>query len=107
MMCVLAAVLMSLITLTTGLDNGLALTPPMGWRNWNAWLQDVNQSRMEAAINAVAQHRNFGSGLNSESLAELGYDHVGLDDFWQACGQGVNGMHSPAASCAPSRTCAS
>ena len=24
------------------------------------------------------------------SLVQLGFDHIGLDDGWQACGQGVN-----------------
>ena len=25
------------------------------------------------------------------SLLDLGYNHVGLDDYWQACGEGTEG----------------
>ena len=63
----------------------------MGWRNWNAWLTDVNQSRMEAAMHSVAKARQGGA-----SLLSLGYSDVGLDDYWQACGTGVNGSYHTA-----------
>lgn len=69
-----------------GLDNGLALTPPMGWRSWNAFHEDVSQSVMLQQVSAIAKRRT----PSQPSLLELGYNHVGIDNGWEACGAGVN-----------------
>ena len=66
-------------------DNGLALTPPMGWRSWNCMLQNVSQERIFAQVEALVERRN-----GRASLLELGYSHLGIDDGWQACGTGFN-----------------
>ena len=66
-------------------DNGLALTPPMGWRSWNCMLQNVSQERILAQVEALIERRN-----GRASLLELGYSHLGIDDGWQACGTGFN-----------------
>ena len=47
---------------------------------------DINQTFMERTMDAMAKDR--GEGV---SLLSLGFERVGLDDAWQACGQGVNG----------------
>jgi hypothetical protein len=36
-MMMLLVVFMATCELTNGLDNGLALTPPMAWTSWNLW----------------------------------------------------------------------
>jgi alpha-galactosidase len=70
-----------------GLDNGLFWnSPPMGWRSWNCYGADVNQSLMEAVMSTVARPYR-----NGRSLASFGYRDVGLDDAWQKCGAGVHG----------------
>lgn len=66
----------------SALDNGLALTPPMGWRSWNCYHGDVSQAKIEATIDAITD-KSRGT-----SLAELGFKDVGVDDGWQACGTG-------------------
>ena len=33
--------------------NGLAETPPLGWRSWNAWNTRVSQANMEQTIDAL------------------------------------------------------
>ena len=63
-------------------DNGLALTPPMGWRSWNCYHGNVNQSSIEATIDAIADTSR------GTSLLALGFSDVGVDDGWQACGTG-------------------
>jgi alpha-galactosidase len=45
------------------LDNGLALTPPMGWANWNSFGCDYNSSTIMAQADA----------LNASGLAAAGY----------------------------------
>ena len=76
-----------------GAADGLARTPPMGWRSWNALGGDVAQRDMELAADALAQPRD-GLGVpapRGDSFLSLGYADVGLDDAWQACGAGVSG----------------
>jgi hypothetical protein len=38
---------------TTALDNGLARTPPMGWRSWNAYGSHINQDLMDNAADML------------------------------------------------------
>ena len=39
------------------LDNGLALTPPLGWRSYNAFGGHVDQSMMVAMMRAMVEKR--------------------------------------------------
>jgi hypothetical protein len=56
------------------LDNGLALSPPMGWRSWNQFGLDINQTLVEQ------QYRAIVDKSRGVSLLELGYSHAGIDD---------------------------
>lgn len=71
---------------TPGGPYGLAQRPSMGWRSWNAYHNDVTQAKIEAVMDAMVAEQPGGG-----SILELGYNSVGLDDAWQACGQGFNG----------------
>jgi alpha-galactosidase len=78
-----------LITLpdAQSLDNGLALTPPRGWRSWNLMLLNVSQRSVLAQAAALAkEYPDLGP-----SLLQLNYSEIGIDDGWQECGVGVNG----------------
>lgn len=35
-------------------DDGLALTPPMGWRSWNYFHGNINQDILKAQVDAIA-----------------------------------------------------
>ena len=85
-----AALLWSVAAPALGADNGLGLTPPMGWRSWNCYHADVTQAKMEATMDALANASRAVDG-SAASLASLGYVNCGLDDNWQACGAGVHG----------------
>ena len=63
----------------SAIDNGIGLTPPMGWRAWKAFYANINQSRMEMMMDALVEK------IDGVSLASLGYIYVGLDDHWQNC----------------------
>ena len=67
----------------TALDNGLALRPPMGWRSWNCFHGAVNDTAIKRIAEAMTAKRGGG-----ESLLDLGFDSLGVDDGWQACGAG-------------------
>jgi alpha-galactosidase len=75
--------------------NGLARTPPMGWRSWNAFGATTNQVDMEAMVELIASPDAFAQPAG-ESLASLGYSDVGLDEGWEGCGEGANGTQHDA-----------
>lgn len=79
-----------------GWPNSLAQTPPRGWRSWNAVLGGINDTFIRAVADALVLRRHSLDGVPT-SLADLGYNRVGLDDAWEACGQGVNGSFHNAA----------
>ena len=55
------------------LDNGLALTPPMGWNSWNKFGCDVNEPLLESVADAMA----------TNGMRDAGYQYVIIDDCWQ------------------------
>ena len=69
---------------TFGLDNGLALTPPMGLSTWSAFRKNVNDTLI----------RQLADAMVSSGLAKAGYNYLLIDDGWE--GQGCQG-------CAPNR----
>ncbi|WP_329485678.1 hypothetical protein OG618_03610 [Kitasatospora sp. NBC_01246] len=54
------------------LDNGLALTPPMGWNSWNTLGTGVTQEEVLQTIDFMA----------ANGLVQAGYDTVTIDDGW-------------------------
>ena len=76
-----------LLLLWGGASSGLAAYPPMGWRSWNCFGGAVSQDKMIATAEAMTRLRK---GLDGEttSLLSLGFSNLGLDDGWQACGEG-------------------
>ena len=63
------ALLLGLLRLAAGLDNGLARTPPMGWSSWNAFHDQIDEALV----------RETADALVSTGLAEAGYVYVNLD----------------------------
>jgi len=56
------------------LDNGLALTPPMGWNSWNIFQADINELKIKQTADALVD-----SGMR-----DAGYTYLVLDDGWMA-----------------------
>ena len=55
------------------LDNGLGLTPQMGWNTWNKFGCNIDQTLIRESIDAM-----IDSGL-----FQAGYNYINLDDCWQ------------------------
>ncbi len=53
MQIVLGAVFLALVCGAAALDNGLARTPPMGWRSWNAYGSNIHQDLMDNAADMM------------------------------------------------------
>jgi alpha-galactosidase len=75
-----------------GFPNALGRTPPRGWRSWNAFCMQINQTRILAQAAGLARRMHSIDGVPT-SLLDLGYDTAGIDDGWSACGAGVNGSY--------------
>jgi len=56
-----------------GLDNGLGLTPPMGWNSWNHFHCAIHEDLIKEIADALV----------STGLRDLGYTYLNLDDCWQ------------------------
>ncbi|KAK7975444.1 hypothetical protein PG989_013907 [Apiospora arundinis] len=68
------------------INNGLAITPPMGWNNWNAFGCDVSEHLLLSTSEQIV----------SLGLRDLGYQYVVLDDCWQQeSGRDQNGKLQP------------
>ena len=55
------------------LDDGLALTPPMGWNSWNTFRMDISEDLIKEVADAFIVH----------GLKEAGYEFIVIDDGWQ------------------------
>ena len=55
------------------LENGLALTPPMGWNSWNKFGCDVSESLI----------REMADAMVSTGMKDAGYAYIVIDDCWQ------------------------
>lgn len=62
------------VVATKTYDNGVALTPPMGWSSWNTFRQNID----EKIIRETAQ------AMKDTGLIEAGYQYLNLDDCWQS-----------------------
>jgi len=58
---------------TRALENGLALTPPMGWNSWNRFGCNVTADLVKSAADALV----------SSGMKDAGYEYVVIDDCWQ------------------------
>eukprot|EP00475_Leptophrys_vorax_P003622 TRINITY_DN12135_c0_g1_i10.p2 TRINITY_DN12135_c0_g1~~TRINITY_DN12135_c0_g1_i10.p2 ORF type:complete len:438 (-),score=112.37 TRINITY_DN12135_c0_g1_i10:61-1374(-) len=55
------------------LNNGLGLTPAMGWNSWNKFGCNVSETLIKAVADRIV---DLG-------LKDLGYEYVNIDDCWQ------------------------
>ena len=83
----LVALLLAIVAPASSLDNGLAITPPLGWRSWNCFHGDVDDAKIRSVVDAMTAPVPGVPG-ESLSLHAIGYEHVGVDDGWQLCGTG-------------------
>ena len=63
------------------LGNGLALTAPMGWNDWNAYGCNVSEQLVEQT--ALAMH--------NDGMQAAGYQYVNIDDCWMSSSRDASG----------------
>lgn len=50
----------------------LALTPPVGWNSWGAYMLMITDEKMRMAADLLVKH----------GLADVGFQYVSIDDAW-------------------------
>jgi alpha-galactosidase len=54
-------------------DEGLAMTPPMGWNSWNKFGCNVSEDLIKGMADAMV----------SSGMKDVGYQYIVIDDCWQ------------------------
>jgi alpha-galactosidase len=67
------------------LANNLALTPPMGWNDWNAYGCNVSETLVKQTADKIV----------SSGLAGAGYQYVNIDDCWMQHNRDGSGNLQP------------
>ncbi|GAA4263299.1 glycoside hydrolase family 27 protein [Dactylosporangium darangshiense] len=67
------------------LANNLALTPPMGWNDWNAYGCNVSEALVKQTADKMV----------SSGLAAAGYQYVNIDDCWMQHSRDAAGNLQP------------
>lgn len=55
-------------------DNGVALTPPMGWASWNTFKNNIDEDLIY----------DTGKAMLEKGLLDAGYKFINLDDNWHS-----------------------
>ncbi|MEG1550726.1 MAG: alpha-galactosidase [Oscillospiraceae bacterium] len=69
------------VVTTKPYNNGVSLTPPMGWSSWNTFRNQINEDLIKET--AVA--------MKKSGLLDAGYNFVNLDDCWHSSLRDENG----------------
>ena len=77
--------------LTTAKDDGLALTPTMGWMSWERYVCNTDcETYPDACINEDLYMR-AADLLKSEGYMDVGYTQVSIDDCWSTAERNSEG----------------
>ncbi|KAI0348714.1 alpha-galactosidase [Trametopsis cervina] len=63
-----------LLSCVSAANNGLALTPQMGWNTWNHFGCSISEDTILSAAKAIV----------ANNLTQFGYEYVIMDDCWHA-----------------------
>lgn len=81
----------SLVTVSRSLDNGLALTPPMGWVSWERYRCNIDC--VVEPDNCISEqlYMTMADMLVSGGYKDKGYVYVNIDDCWMEKERDANG----------------
>src|SRR5437773_7246281 len=66
-------------------DNGVALTPPMGWNSWNKFGCNVSEDLI----------KSMADGMVASGMKDAGYEYVVIDDCWQVSRDAAGNKNFP------------
>ncbi|KAF4748576.1 hypothetical protein FOZ62_024189 [Perkinsus olseni] len=70
-----------------GLDNGLALTPPMGWLSWEKFGCETDCVAHPDTCISERLYTDMADVLIRDGYKDVGYEYVNIDDCWPARGR--------------------
>uniref|UniRef100_A0A1B6FU31 Alpha-galactosidase n=1 Tax=Cuerna arida TaxID=1464854 RepID=A0A1B6FU31_9HEMI len=92
---VCVSIVMTSLKLVECLNNGLALTPPMGWLSWERYRCITDCELYPDECISEWLFRNVSDLIVSEGYAAVGYEYVIIDDCWLAKTRDENGRLQP------------
>ncbi|PFX17505.1 Alpha-N-acetylgalactosaminidase [Stylophora pistillata] len=77
------------------LDNGLALTPPMGWMDWERFR--CNTDCKNDPDNCIGEKlfMDMASRMAEDGFKDVGYEYVSIDDCWMSHNRTADGQLQP------------
>ncbi|XP_035219890.1 alpha-galactosidase A-like [Stegodyphus dumicola] len=78
-----------------GLDNGLAMTPPMGWLSWERFTCNTDCKNDPANCISERLYMDMADRLVADGYKELGYEFVNIDDCWMEHERDTDGKLVP------------
>lgn len=86
---------LSAFAVTNCLDNGLVLTPPMGWLSWERFRCTVDcKNYPDSCINAKL-FETMADHVAADGYASAGYNFIIIDDCWLASTRDERGRLQP------------
>ncbi|TRY68866.1 hypothetical protein TCAL_05076 [Tigriopus californicus] len=87
--------LLALLSQTYGLDNGLALTPPMGWMSWERFR--CNTDCKNDPLNCISENlfKTMADEMVLKGFKDAGYEYIIIDDCWLDHQRDENGKLTP------------
>ncbi|KAI8419908.1 hypothetical protein MSG28_008530 [Choristoneura fumiferana] len=73
---------LGVVSPTMTLDNGLALTPPMGWLTWQRYRCKVDCNTYPDDCISEQLIRRTADIMAEEGYLEAGYNYIAIDDCW-------------------------
>ncbi|XP_033106862.1 alpha-N-acetylgalactosaminidase-like [Anneissia japonica] len=67
-----------------GLDNGLALTPPMGWLSWGKFRCKTDCRKDPRNCLSEKLFQEMADTLISDGYKAAGYEYINIDDCWMS-----------------------
>ncbi|EIE24552.1 glycoside hydrolase, partial [Coccomyxa subellipsoidea C-169] len=77
------------------LDNGVGLTPPMGWLSWEKFRCNVDCSHDPANCISERLFMETADSMVADGFRDAGYEFVIIDDCWLAKGRDEGGKLQP------------
>jgi alpha-N-acetylgalactosaminidase len=80
-----------LLATAFSLDNGLGLTPPMGWMTWEQYHCTVDCKMHPKTCISEGLLVDTIDAMAADGWLELGYEYVNIDDCWMGSGRDKDG----------------
>ena len=80
-----------LLELACGLNNGLVRTPPMGWMSWTKFYCETDCVKHPHACINEDLYATMADWMAKDGYADVGYEYVHIDDCWMSMNRDPNG----------------